>query len=407
MATRFTDAQVASYIQNNALSGAGLQQAAQVFQLAPDQVARAQVLLARNDPAIAAASQAYEAAVAGRPDLVAENLSFYNAATNTGSGLLAVATPGTQTYFQQNPDVAAAYQQNSYGLTPDQFAQTHFERFGQFEQRVSPSGVLPVTTPTAAPTAAPTMAPPPRPIVPTPTAAPTAAPTRAPTPVPTAAPTAAPTGGTNIRYFQQNPDVAAEYARNNLGMTPEQFAQAHYTRFGQNEQRADPNILPFANATQGFAQNLNNYTSIPIGAQYNPAVVGGTGSPYSQIMRQMTPVGNPYATVLGGIPMGGYDPSIYDPNLLSNFVAERADQVAADAAAATAAQNAMDYGGFNGGLITKVMGPNPSTPDDGTMFVQKGEYIVKKDSVNKYGKGLLDQINDGKIPAKKMKSLLG
>jgi hypothetical protein len=124
-------------------------------------------------------------------------------------------------------------------------------------------------------------------------------------------------------------------------------------------------------------------------------------------MRQMTPVGNPYATVLGGIPMGGYDPSIYDPNLLSNFVAERADQVAADAAAATAAQNAMDYGGFNGGLITKVMGPNPSTPDDGTMFVQKGEYIVKKDAVNKYGKGLLDQINDGKIPAKKMKSLLG
>jgi hypothetical protein len=73
----------------------------------------------------------------------------------------------------------------------------------------------------------------------------------------------------------------------------------------------------------------------------------------------------------------------------------------------TSAANPSDFGGFNGGLITKVMGPNPPTPDDGTMFVQKGEYIVKKDSVNKYGKGLLDKINDGKIPAKKMKSLLG
>jgi hypothetical protein len=32
---------------------------------------------------------------------------------------------------------------------------------------------------------------------------------------------------------------------------------------------------------------------------------------------------------------------------------------------------------------------------------------VKKDAVNKYGKGLLDKVNEGKIPAGKMKSLLG
>jgi hypothetical protein len=301
-------------------------------------------------------------------------------------------SPAAQTYFQQNPDVVAAYQANNYGLTPDQFAQTHFERFGQAEQRVAPPGLTPA-----------------------PTAAPTAAPTRAPGPVPTAAPTRAPgllTDATPAdpqlpRYFQQNPDVAAAYAQNNYGMTPDQFAEAHFLNFGRNEQRSTPSTIPFANATQGFQQQLNDYTSIPIGAQYNPAVVGGTGSPYSQIMSQMQPVGNPYATVRAGLAMGGYDPSIYDPNLFSNFVQQRADQAAADAAAATAQQTAMDYGGFNGGLITKVMGPNPSTPDDGTMFVQKGEYIVKKDAVNKYGKGLLDQINDGKIPAKKMKSLLG
>lgn len=41
-------------------------------------------------------------------------------------------------------------------------------------------------------------------------------------------------------YFQQNPDVAAEYAKNSQGMTPEQFAATHYQKFGAAEQRAAP-----------------------------------------------------------------------------------------------------------------------------------------------------------------------
>jgi hypothetical protein len=40
-------------------------------------------------------------------------------------------------------------------------------------------------------------------------------------------------------------------------------------------------------------------------------------------------------------------------------------------------------------------------------YLDKGEYVVKKSAVNKYGRGLLDMINEGKVPAKKMKSLLG
>jgi hypothetical protein len=60
-----------------------------------------------------------------------------------------------------------------------------------------------------------------------------------------------------------------------------------------------------------------------------------------------------------------------------------------------------------GGLVDKVGGPNPAGPDDGTGMLQLGEYVIKKSAVKKYGQGLLDMINDGKIPAKKMKSLLG
>lgn len=44
----------------------------------------------------------------------------------------------TPSYFDMNPDVAQSYQQNSYGMTPDQFAQTHYQKYGQAEGRSSP-----------------------------------------------------------------------------------------------------------------------------------------------------------------------------------------------------------------------------------------------------------------------------
>jgi len=199
---------------------------------------------------------------------------------------------------------------------------------------------------------------------------------------------------------------------------------------------------PFANATQGFEQNFRNYTSIPIGAQYNPNVVGGTGSPYSQIMAQMQPVGNPYANVVAGQAMGGYNPGLYDQiaaaNLardlaaksgvtLADYYSSGAANSSADAAAATAADSAAaaaasatgtapgtspggdapGSGAAMGGLITNVFGPDPAGPDEGQVNMMRGEYVIKKSSVNKYGRGLLDMINEGKVPAKKMKSLLG
>lgn len=52
-------------------------------------------------------------------------------------------------------------------------------------------------------------------------------------------------------------------------------------------------------------------------------------------------------------------------------------------------------GSWKGGLVTanKLSGPNPDTPDDGYGALQKGEYVIKKDAVQKYGKGLLAEIN--------------
>jgi hypothetical protein len=162
---------------------------------------------------------------------------------------------------------------------------------------------------------------------------------------------------------------------------------------------------PFANATQGFEQNFRNYTSIPIGAQYNPNVVGGTGSPYAQVMGQMQPVGNPYANVVAGQAMGGYNPALYDQIAAVNAINAATQQAAAATPSYQQESTGLAKGGYvHGGLM---FGANPPGPDDGAVNLDMGEYVIKKSSVDKYGRGLLDMINEGKVSAKKMKSLLG
>ena len=162
---------------------------------------------------------------------------------------------------------------------------------------------------------------------------------------------------------------------------------------------------PFANATQGFAQNFANYQSIPIGAQYNPNVTAGGASPYSQIMGQMKPFSNPYAGVVAGQAMGGYNPGLYDQIAAANLANTTAEQ----AAATNTSGGQISDGLAKGGMVHNgvMFGANPPGPDDGAVNLDLGEYVIKKEAVNKYGRGLLDMINEGKVPAKKMKSLLG
>jgi bacterioferritin-associated ferredoxin len=218
--------------------------------------------------------------------------------------------------------------------------------------------------------------------------------------------------------------IAAEM--NRLGISNTQVADL--TGVGLNDVNTRFNATaPFSNATQGFAQNFNNYQSIPIGAQYNPAVTAGGASPYSQIMSQMRPVGNPYAGVVGNLSMGGYNPALYDQINAANVakaIAANAGTTLADyygggGDGASAGDSGGNTGGgpgtgaagdaafAQGGMVNNLLGPNPPGPDDGAGYLQNGEYVIKKSSVNKYGRGLLDMINEGKAPAKKMKSLLG
>lgn len=62
-------------------------------------------------------------------------------AENVAKGVESTAT-GTNynPYFTANPDVAAEYMRNTQGMTPEQFALTHYQKFGVNEGRAAPAG---------------------------------------------------------------------------------------------------------------------------------------------------------------------------------------------------------------------------------------------------------------------------
>jgi hypothetical protein len=91
----------------------------------------------------------------------------------------------------------------------------------------------------------------------------------------------------------------------------------------------------------------------------------------------------------------------------------------AAAAAGAAAAAAADGGGVsgigpngigfaNGGMVTmnRLMGANPMGQDDGYASLQSGEYVIKKNAVDKYGEEFLGLLNSGKLTKKQIKSLL-
>jgi hypothetical protein len=129
-------------------------------------------------------------------------------------------------------------------------------------------------------------------------------------------------------------------------------------------------------------------------------VTAGGASPYSQIRAISPQFVNPYAGTVANTQMGGYNPMLYENVRQAENVVGTTDSMGDGSGAGTG----MAKGGYvHGGLMS---GPNPTGPDDGAVNLDIGEYVIKKSSVDKYGKGLLDMINEGKVPVKKAKSLL-
>jgi hypothetical protein len=56
--------------------------------------------------------------------------------------------------------------------------------------------------------------------------------------------------------------------------------------------------------------------------------------------------------------------------------------------------------------MSRLMGANPRGQDDGYASLQSGEYVIKKNAVDKYGEEFLGLLNSGKLTKKQIKSLL-
>jgi len=134
----------------------------------------------------------------------------------------------TNQYFAANPDVAAAYAVNSYGMTPEQFAQTHYDKYGSTEQRSSP-----LTT----------------------------------------------TSNSNA-YLLANPDVAAAYAKNSYGMTPAELVAYHSANYGNAEQRATP-IAEAQNMVANMYRNVLGRDPDPEGLTFWSNAIAAGRSPES------------------------------------------------------------------------------------------------------------------------------
>jgi hypothetical protein len=182
---------------------------------------------------------------------------------------------GGNAYFKANPDVAAAFAKDAYGMSADAFASTHFNKFGATEGRVAPA---PAAMPSTVLSAGAAYAAKPGGIGaakfdqnirdylavnPTATAAQKrtemdlygisdqdvsratmpVAPVVARNSPSIAAPAPSPTGlitQGSRSYFQANPDVAEAFSKDSFGMTESQFADTHFTKFGAAEGRASP-----------------------------------------------------------------------------------------------------------------------------------------------------------------------
>ena len=75
----------------------------------------------------------------------------------------------------------------------------------------------------------------------------------------------------------------------------------------------------------------------------------------------------------------------------------------------TGGSDTMGFGGeyAKGGKVNmKPQMHNPPGPDDGYAALENGEYVIRKSAVKKYGSNIFEQINAGRIPAQRLKSLL-
>lgn len=112
---------------------------------------------------------------------------------------------------------------------------------------------------------------------------------------------------------------------------------------------------------------------------------------------------------LAGLALGGISDLARWGNDLGYRSPSESDSEASTSAHEGSSESEGQAGGsggfYKGGEVKKkdLSGPDPKGPDQGKANLQSGEYVVKKDAVDKYGKGLLADINAKRFNPKNMR----
>ena len=154
----------------------------------------------------------------------------------------------------------------------------------------------------------------------------------------------------------------------------------------------------------------NSPEPIPEPVPANPADFGAVDAGYGSDFQPANP--SDFGAVDGGYgsdfaPASPGDFGAVDAGYGSDFAPASPGDFGGDFGSSDMDTSVGQMAGYaKGGMVHGLLGPNPKGPDDGAAFLDRGEYVIRKSSVKKYGRGLLDMINEGKVPAKKIKSLL-
>jgi hypothetical protein len=198
-----------------------------------------------------------------------------------------------------------------------------------------------------------------------------------------------------------NPDLYNREGLITMGVNPAAYQSAKES-FRASE-IADMNAA--AEAAANAAMNAQSMQSMQDAYNADMAAASGGFGGYGGTSSD-TGVGNPGESDSGGYGGTSSDTGAGNPGESGS---SDSNSGGGDGTSSGAGTDSGGDGWAKGGKVTKdrLKGPDPKGPDEGYGALLSGEYVIKKSAVNKYGTGLLDMINAGKIPAKKMKSLLG
>lgn len=102
--------------------------------------------ISANNTATQANFQPYLSTGSSANSAIVDLLGLGGTAAQTAAQPQPLTTPNYAAYVQNNPDLLAEYQRDSGGMTPDQWGERHWQKFGQSENRP----YTPTTNPQAA-----------------------------------------------------------------------------------------------------------------------------------------------------------------------------------------------------------------------------------------------------------------